>query len=167
VAQPDMSDHWNPAWRKTHRTAPQRFHRQNPTLEQIREGLLNQTCPWCGAGPFRRLASHTEKIHAINRWLLRDAALVVKSQRTCDPELSNALRLLALERPSFRLANKKHPGSQSLTRAGYLVKREAGLRNLEKMQAASNRPSSRAKIATFAKTRPRRPNGTFLPKVTA
>lgn len=44
------------------------------TRAAIRAHIAAQTCPWCGAGPFKMLPVHTAKRHGVDKWALRDLA---------------------------------------------------------------------------------------------
>lgn len=56
-----------------------------------------QTCPFCGAGPYKVLAVHTSKIHGVDRRELRELAGLNGSARICAPEFSERARQLAHE----------------------------------------------------------------------
>lgn len=141
-------------------TAKPRFTRLNPTVAQVREGIAAQVCPWCGAGPFRRLASHTEQIHGIDKLALRDAAFVLKSARVCSEELSETLRLHPAHPLLF--ADRSHPGRHQLSSAGRQAKQEHARRFLPRGGGVKS-PQGRANLSAFARSRSRRTNGTFLP----
>lgn len=63
-----------------------------PTREQIRAGIEAQICPWCGAGPFKILASHTTRLHGVDRFQIRDLAGLTYSTSICDPDVSEDRR---------------------------------------------------------------------------
>ena len=63
-----------------------------PTRDQIRAGIEAQICPWCGSGPFKILASHTTRLHGVDRFQLRDLAGFTYSASVCAPEVADERR---------------------------------------------------------------------------
>lgn len=63
----------------------------------VRAAIEAQTCPFCGAGPYKVLAVHTSKIHGVDRRDLRELAGLNGSARICAPEFSERARQLAHE----------------------------------------------------------------------
>ncbi len=63
-----------------------------PTRDQIRAGIEAQICPWCGSGPFKILASHTTRLHGVDRFQLRDLAGLTYSASVCAPEIADERR---------------------------------------------------------------------------
>lgn len=55
-----------------------------PSREGIRAAIESQICPWCGKGPFAMLPVHTNKVHAVDKYELRDLAGLT----TADPLIS-------------------------------------------------------------------------------
>lgn len=56
------------------------------------------SCPYCGAGPFKSLASHTNRAHGIDRFELRRLAGMSTHDSIASPELSRRMRSIAHER---------------------------------------------------------------------
>lgn len=63
-----------------------------PTRDQIRAGIEAQICPWCSKGPFKILASHTTRLHGVDRFQLRDLGGFTYSASVCAPEVSEERR---------------------------------------------------------------------------
>ena len=40
----------------------------------VREAITAQMCPFCGGGPYKVIAVHTNKSHGIDKWELREMA---------------------------------------------------------------------------------------------
>lgn len=54
--------------------------------EAIREAIAAQTCPWCGRGPFAMLPVHTNKVHGVDKWELRELAGYTTRDALCSEE---------------------------------------------------------------------------------
>jgi hypothetical protein len=54
-----------------------------PSQHALREFIESQTCPWCAAGPFQVLATHTFKVHGVSAAELRDLAGLTRSASVC------------------------------------------------------------------------------------
>jgi hypothetical protein len=67
------------------------------TIDAVRRHIIAQTCPYCGAGPFKSLASHTNKAHGIDRKELRERGGFLVSESIAAPEYSEACRQRAVE----------------------------------------------------------------------
>jgi hypothetical protein len=63
-----------------------------PSEEALRSAIEAQTCPWCGAGPFKVLAAHTNKAHGVDRSELRRLAGLNSGASICSPEFSDQAR---------------------------------------------------------------------------
>lgn len=72
-----------------------------PSKEALRAAIESQTCPWCGRGPFKMLASHTNREHGIDRVELRDLAGLPRRSSICSPETSEISRRALVERPDY------------------------------------------------------------------
>ncbi len=57
-----------------------------PSTEAIRRHVEAWICPFCGAGPFTILAGHTTRVHAVDRFALRDLAGLIYHQSITPPE---------------------------------------------------------------------------------
>lgn len=69
-----------------------------PSKEALQAAIKSQICPWCGRGPFRALAIHTNAAHGVGRLELRDLAGVPRSSSVCSQERSEASRSSLLSR---------------------------------------------------------------------
>ncbi|GAW54732.1 hypothetical protein PD653_2146 [Nocardioides sp. PD653] len=58
-----------------------------PSTEAIRRAVEALLCPWCGKGPFKLLARHTNHAHGIDRNELRDRAGLTYSASISSPDL--------------------------------------------------------------------------------
>ncbi|GAP53824.1 hypothetical protein AHiyo6_03890 [Arthrobacter sp. Hiyo6] len=63
-----------------------------PSKEALLSAIAAQTCPWCGRGPFKVLASHTNKEHGVDRLELRRLADLSSSASICSPDTSGRAR---------------------------------------------------------------------------
>lgn len=70
-----------------------------PSAEALQRAIEAQVCPWCGEGPFRLLAVHTNKAHGVDRYELRQMAGLSRSAPVCSPEVSENRRANLLSRP--------------------------------------------------------------------
>lgn len=83
-------------------------------------------CPWCGRGPYRLLAGHTNKSHGIDKYELRDLAGVAYSTSICDPELAEELSKNSKRRGSGGVIASAGPRKQArISDAGRAAWREA------------------------------------------
>jgi hypothetical protein len=76
----------------------------------VRTAIEAQTCPFCGRGPYKVLAVHTNKIHGVDRRDLRELAGLNGSARICAPEFSENARQRAHER-GFGVTGRSISGS--------------------------------------------------------
>lgn len=63
-----------------------------PSQEAIRAAIGAQTCPFCGAGPFKMLPVHTNKKHGVDKWELRELAGYSTRDPLCSDEALAAMR---------------------------------------------------------------------------
>ncbi len=63
-----------------------------PGKEELRGWIAAGTCWWCGKGPFRRIAGHTEYMHGISTRDLREMLEVTTDARICSEEFSEDAR---------------------------------------------------------------------------
>lgn len=63
-----------------------------PSETAILAAIESQTCPWCGAGPYKMLAGHTNKAHGVDRQELRRLAGLDSRSSICAPERSEDAR---------------------------------------------------------------------------
>lgn len=61
-----------------------------PSADAIRGYIAAQMCPWCGAGPYQMLATHTNRAHGIDRHELRELAGLLKGAKVCAPEITRS-----------------------------------------------------------------------------
>lgn len=69
--------------------------------DAVRQGL----CPFCGAGPFRVVAAHTNQMHGIDTRLLRDMTGFTYTESICDPVTSQRLSVIAVDRGTDHLTD--------------------------------------------------------------
>lgn len=62
-----------------------------PSIDAIRAHIDAQTCPFCGAGPFKMLPVHTNKAHGVDKWELRDLAGLSVTDPLCSAEAREAM----------------------------------------------------------------------------
>lgn len=55
-----------------------------PSIEATRRCVIAGICPFCGRGPFRVLAGHTQKVHGVDRFELRELADLTYSTSLLD-----------------------------------------------------------------------------------
>lgn len=72
-------------------TAGQSDRLTAPPQDAMRRFIQSQTCPWCGEGPYKNLARHTNGAHGVAADELREMAGLIKKTPTCSPELSAGL----------------------------------------------------------------------------
>jgi hypothetical protein len=92
-----------------------------PSEEAIRAAIDAQTCPFCGAGPFKMLPVHTNKSHGIDKWELRELAGLKTTDRLCSADVLAALSEAARRNDAVviaREANRKGRRPQRWTTAG-------------------------------------------------
>lgn len=108
--------------------------------DAVRAALLAQICPFCGAGPYKVVASHVASSHGIDRIELRSLAGLLAGDSICSPETAEKHRRLAVERDfghrerSFETAPRK---SARYTKVGKQ-------RNVAASQEAARRHASAA-----------------------
>lgn len=122
-----------------------------PTRDQIRAGIDAQICPWCNAGPFKILASHTTRLHGVDRFQLRDLAGFTYSTSICDPDTAADRREIARE-TSHRLNPPAKGAKRVLSEAAKEIARQklAAVRSEEQRRAATvaaHQPEAKAKRA--------------------
>lgn len=98
------------------RTAP-------PFEEQVRACIEAGLCPWCNAGPFKVLATHVFRAHAVTGIELREMAGIVKTASICDPAhaAAKADALRGQRLPDSAYERNKKPRRYS--KAGLAVQR--------------------------------------------
>jgi hypothetical protein len=55
-----------------------------PSVEATRRAVMAGICPFCGRGPFQVLAGHTQKLHGVDRFELRELADLTYSASLLD-----------------------------------------------------------------------------------
>lgn len=108
-----------------------------PSKEALRAAIESQTCPWCGRGPFKRLAGHTNKEHGIDRVELRDLAGLPRSSSVCSPESSEASRRALEARPDRMEIS--HKGSKAGQGIGTQAAKELSAARYEADKSARDR----------------------------
>lgn len=72
-----------------------------PDPSALRAAIDAGTCPWCGRGPYKVLATHTNISHGISAAELRELAGLAKRASICDPDHSQSCRTILTERPDW------------------------------------------------------------------
>lgn len=92
----------------------------NPDRDAIRRGIEAQLCPWCGKGPYAMLAVHTNKIHDVDKWMLRELAGLTTRDPLCAPEVSEKMAEANRQNPHLEKmhAVAKTRGPKRWTSAG-------------------------------------------------
>lgn len=57
-----------------------------PSQDAVRAAIGEGKCPFCGKGPYKMLPVHTNKIHGVDKWELRDLAGLSATESLCLPE---------------------------------------------------------------------------------
>lgn len=71
----------------------------------VQRAIEAQLCPWCGAGPYKMLAAHTNKAHGVDRKELRRLAELPPYSSICDPAYSEICRIDDDEQQALKAAN--------------------------------------------------------------
>lgn len=80
-----------------------------PSREALRRAIESETCPFCGAGPYKNLGLHTHKTHGMSAAELRTIAGV---KRVCSKALSDKSRERLVARPDREeITRKGHEAS--------------------------------------------------------
>lgn len=66
-----------------------------PATDTVRRAIDAQMCPFCERGPFKMLPVHTNKVHGVDKWELRDLAGLTTNDPLCSPEARDAMRAKA------------------------------------------------------------------------
>jgi predicted RNA-binding Zn-ribbon protein involved in translation (DUF1610 family) len=66
-----------------------------PSPEAVRAAIVAQTCPFCGRGPYKVLAVHTNKTHGVDKRELREMAGLTLGVSICSEGYSARARELA------------------------------------------------------------------------
>lgn len=119
-----------------------------PDRNAILRGIEAQLCPWCGKGPFAMLAVHTNKIHDIDKWMLRELAGLTTNDPLCAPEVSEKMSEANRQNPHLEKmhAAARNRGPKRWTTAGIEKNRQTIVdwtrENPEGHRAASAKASS-------------------------
>lgn len=97
---------------------------QTPDRETVRRAIEAQLCPFCGRGPFKVLAQHTLRAHAVDKLELRDMAGLDWQASICAAEVSASARERGLRNDMSRLASKKR-APKRFTEAGKISTRKS------------------------------------------
>lgn len=108
-----------------------------PTPEAVRGAIEAGQCPWCGRGPYKLLAGHTNKCHGIDKYELRELAGLMYHVSICDPELAATQSENAKRRGSGgAVASATRMQRRRMSTAGREALRQARLANPEQLSAA-------------------------------
>ena len=69
-----------------------------PSVEATRRAVMAGICPFCGRGPFLVLAGHTQKVHGVDRFELRELADLTYSTSLLDERTREAFSARAKAR---------------------------------------------------------------------
>lgn len=96
-----------------------------PSPESLRQFIAAETCPWCGRGPYKSLAIHTNSAHGVSADELREMAGFVKTQPLCSADLSERYREMGKGKrlPESAYDPEKHK-KRSFSKAGLEVQRQ-------------------------------------------
>jgi len=99
----------------------------------VRRAIEAQTCPWCGAGPYKVLASHTSRAHEIGPAELRELAdLPAHGVSICSSERAEQARKSLLGREDWE--SMRSAGNTKANSAGAAAKASrARVTKLEEM----------------------------------
>lgn len=107
-----------------------------PSVEATRRAVMAGICPFCGRGPFLVLAGHTQKVHGVDRFELRELADLTYSTSLLDERTREAFSARARARlatgvplPSSNGVRKK----RRLSPAGKRIQAEKLLRFAEQL----------------------------------
>lgn len=78
-----------------------------PSQDAMRAAIESQTCPWCGAGPYKMLASHTNKSHGVDKKELREMAGYTARVSICSPERAEDARRSLVNREDWEETRKR------------------------------------------------------------
>lgn len=78
-----------------------------PSKDALRAAIEAQTCPWCGAGPYKVLAGHTNTAHGVSGRELRELAGVGPRGSICSPEASAQAREKLVTRDDWEDMRKR------------------------------------------------------------
>ena len=97
---------WSPAWATdrrraesgalAHGTASLQETVTSPSQEALRRAIESNTCPFCGAGPYKSLGAHSHKAHGVSAAELREMSGL---KTICSDELSAGSRERLERRP--------------------------------------------------------------------
>ncbi|MEH0586209.1 hypothetical protein QA942_19815 [Streptomyces sp. B21-106] len=88
--------------------------------EAVRAAIAAQRCPFCGKGPYKVIAVHTNKTHGVDKYELRDLAGLSTQDSICAPEYSERARENAIRNEIYKRGNQspKQRRPQRWTSAG-------------------------------------------------
>lgn len=94
-----------------------------PSQEALQAFIASQTCPWCGAGPFKMLATHTHSAHGVSAAEFRELAGLTRHAPLCSPDHSahQAARLAGQALPP--VAYERTGGRHVYSEAGKAAQR--------------------------------------------
>lgn len=131
---------------KLRKTPEGRFGRiAAPFRQQLRSFIDANCCPWCNGGPYRNLAGHTHRAHAVSANELRELAGLKKYAPLCSAELSQSkadrLRGKRLPDSAYERNNAK---PRTFSEAGLIAQRA-------KLDAARSPEQARAAATASAR----------------
>lgn len=136
----------------------------NLSPELLRQYINEGSCPWCGKGGFKIVSLHTNHVHGISAYLLREMAELFRYSPTCTPEISKKRSNLSHNKINVLQAQKAiKTGKYNMSKAG----KKSAAQRLAKVRSAEQR--ERASLAAklkFSKPHPCPVCGIIIPKAT-
>jgi len=107
-----------------------------PSVEATRRAVMAGICPFCGRGPFLVLAGHTQKVHGVDRFELRELADLTYSTSLLDERTREAFSQRAKARLALGVPLPSSSGvrkKRRLSPAGKRIQAEKLLRLAEQL----------------------------------
>ncbi|MFE7906511.1 hypothetical protein [Streptomyces albogriseolus] len=123
--------------------------------EAVRAAIEAQLCPFCGRGPYKVIAVHTNKTHGIDKWELREMAGLTTRDSICAPEYASRARELAVQRKIHEFGAKTSKNGrrpQRWTTAG--LKKQTAIiaavneRTVPEQRIAASRKAAEARMSS-------------------
>jgi ROS/MUCR transcriptional regulator protein len=114
-----------------------------PSEEAVRRAVEALMCPWCGKGPFKLLARHTNAAHGIDRNELRDRAGLCYNASVSSPDLSAQRSAHARK---LQEEGKLLSGPSGTRNARRKLSKAAQALNLQKLDAARDPDQARSAL---------------------
>jgi hypothetical protein len=96
-----------------------------PSVEATRRAVLAGICPFCGRGPYQVLAGHTQEVHGVDRFELRELADLTYSTSILDERTREAFQARAKARLAAGIPLPTNQGTRKKRRLSPAGKRIA------------------------------------------